>query len=50
MVTPAPSCATAEEIDAFVARFLHNLQTRVHDPVEDAERKAHFETWKQGKT
>jgi len=41
--------ATAEEIDAFVARFLHNLQTRVPDPVENAEREAHFETWKQGK-
>jgi len=47
VVTHGPSRATAEEIDAFVARFLHNLQTRVPDPVEDAEREEHFETWKR---
>jgi len=46
-VTAQPPRATAEEIDAFVARFLHNLQTRVPDPVEDAESEAHFETWKR---
>jgi hypothetical protein len=32
-------------------RFWHgsprNLQTRAPDPVEDAEREAHFETWKR---
>jgi hypothetical protein len=42
---PAPS--TLEQHLAFYARFLHNLQTRVPDPVEDAEREAHFETWKR---
>ncbi len=46
-MTPEPPRATAEEIDAWVARCLHNLQTRVPDPVEDAEREAHFETWKR---
>jgi hypothetical protein len=39
--------ATAEEIDAWVARCRHNLETRVPDPVEDEEREAHFETWKR---
>ncbi len=38
---PVPS--TLEE------RFARNLAERVPDPVEDAEREAHFETWKQGK-
>jgi hypothetical protein len=42
---PLPS--TLEQHLAFYARFLHNLQTRVPDPVEDAEREAHFETWKR---
>ena len=60
MTTTRP--ATAEEIDArhaiklfarnfgkrlWVARCLHNLQTRVPDPVEDEERAAHFETHKR---
>lgn len=44
---PVPS--TLEERLAFYARFLHNLETCAPDPVEQAEREAHFETWKQGK-
>ena len=35
---------------AFAVRFYENLRDRVPDPVEDAEREAHFETHKQGKT
>jgi hypothetical protein len=46
MTTQTPR-ATAEEIDAWVARCRHNLETRVPDPVEDEEREAHFETWKR---
>jgi len=46
MTTQTPR-ATAEEIDAWVARCLRNLQTRAPDPVEDAERAAHFETHKR---
>ena len=42
---PVPS--TLEDRLAFYAWFLHNLETRVPDPVEDAERAAHFETWKR---
>jgi hypothetical protein len=38
--------ATAAEIDAWVARCRHNLETRAPDPVEDEERAAHFETHK----
>jgi hypothetical protein len=49
-MTTEPVPSTLEERLAFYARFLHNLETRVPDPVEDAERDAHFETWKQGKT
>jgi hypothetical protein len=45
---PVPS--TLEERLAFYAWFLHNLETRVPDPVEKMERAAHFETHKQGKT
>ncbi len=48
-VSAEPMPSTLEERLAFYARFLHNLQTRAPDPVEDAEREAHFETWKQGK-
>lgn len=48
-MTPEPVPSTLEERLAFDARFLHNLETRVPDPVEDAEREAHFETWKKGK-
>ena len=44
---PEPVQSTLEERLAFYARFLHNLQTRVPDPVEQAEREAHFETWKR---
>jgi hypothetical protein len=47
MSEPVPS--TPEERLAFYARFLHNLETRVPDPVEDAEREAHFETHKRRK-
>ncbi len=46
-MTPEPVLSTLEDRLAFYARFLHNLQTRVPDPVEDAEREAHFETKKQ---
>jgi hypothetical protein len=46
-MTPEPLPSTLEERLAFYARFLHNLETRVPDPVEDAEREAHFETWKR---
>jgi hypothetical protein len=42
---PVPS--TLEDRLAFYAWFLHNLETRVPDPVEQAEREAHFETWKR---
>jgi hypothetical protein len=45
-MTPQTPRATAEEIDAWVARCRHNLETRVPDPVEDEERAAHFETHK----
>jgi hypothetical protein len=42
---PVPS--TLEERLAFYERFARNLAERVPDPVEDAEREAHFETWKR---
>jgi hypothetical protein len=34
--------ATAEEIDAWVAKCHHNLRSRAPDPVEASERNAHF--------
>lgn len=46
-VEPLPS--TTQERLAFYERFARNLAERVPDPVEDAEREAHFETKKQGK-
>lgn len=49
-MTSEPVPSTLEKRLAFYAQFLHNLETRVPDPVEDAEREAHFETHKQGKT
>ncbi len=48
-MTPEPVPSTLEKRLAFYGPFLHNLQTRLPDPVEDAEREAHFETKKQGK-
>ena len=45
MLEPVPS--TSEERIAFYQRFARNLAERVPDPVEDAERDAHFETWKR---
>jgi hypothetical protein len=38
------------EVAQWVKRVFDTLQTRVADPVEQAEREAHFETHKQGKT
>ncbi|MFN8996663.1 MAG: hypothetical protein ACK5X3_23790 [Pseudomonadota bacterium] len=34
------------EVTAWVKRVFETLQEREPDPVEDAERAAHFETWK----
>ena len=34
------------EVTQWVKRCYENLRDRVPDPVEDAERAAHFETWK----
>jgi hypothetical protein len=45
MLEPLPS--TLEQRLAFYERFARNLAERVPDPVEDAEREAHFETWKR---
>ncbi len=46
---PEPVPSTLEERMAFYQRFARNPAEREPDPVEDAEREAHFETWKQGK-
>jgi hypothetical protein len=46
-MTPEPIPSTLEERLAFYERFARNLAERVPDPVEDAEREAHFETWKR---
>jgi hypothetical protein len=48
-MTPEPLPSILEQRLAFYERFARNLAERVPDPVEDAEREAHFETWKQGK-
>lgn len=34
------------EVAQWVQRVFQTLQEREPDPVEDAERAAHFETWK----
>ena len=34
------------EVTQWVKRVFETLQEREPDPVEDAERAAHFETWK----
>jgi len=47
VVTPEPVPSTLEQRLAFYQRFARNLAERVPDPVEDAEREAHFETWKR---
>ena len=47
VVTPEPVPSTLEERLAFCERFARNLAERVPDPVEDAEREQHFETWKR---
>jgi hypothetical protein len=49
-VTAEPVPSTLEQRLAFYERFARNLAERVPDPVEQAERAAHFETHKQGKT
>jgi hypothetical protein len=46
-MTPEPVPSTLEDRLGFYAWFLHNLQTRVPDPVEQAEREEHFETHKR---
>ncbi len=46
-MTPEPISSTLEDRLAFYVWFLYNLETRVPDPIEDAEREAHFETWKR---
>lgn len=38
------------EVTQWVKRCYENLRDRVPDPVEDAERAAHFETWKAKQT
>jgi hypothetical protein len=43
-MTPEPVPSTLEERLAFYQRFVRNPADRVPDPVEDAEREAHFET------
>jgi isocitrate lyase len=35
------------EVAQWVKRIFQTLQERDPDPVEDAEREAHFETWKR---
>ena len=35
------------EVAQWVKRRFQTLQERDPDPVEDAEREAHFETWKR---
>ncbi len=34
-------------VTQWVKRVFETLQDRAPDPVEDAEREAHFETWKR---
>ena len=46
-MTPEPVPSTLEERLAFYQRFARNPAERVPDPVEDAEREAHFETCKR---